>query len=183
MNQLRPFTLTVPVGPIDHIHGSVHAPVIVVEYGDFECPNCRQAAPVVNLLLERFAGRVGAVFRHFPLEESHPHALLAAQAAECAGAQGKFWEMHDLLFANQSHLTLQNLRSYAERLQLDMVRFDAELGDEIYLQRVRENIADGVRSGVRNTPTFYINGIIQDVSFNFHALLDGVQAVLDRENN
>lgn len=172
------FTLTEPIAAIDHLRGSPHAPVIVVEYGDFECPNCRQAAPVTTLLLERFAGRVAVAFRHFPLEESHPHALLAAQAAECAGAQGKFWEMHDLLFDNQNHLTPRDLRAYAERLQLDLVRFNAELDDEIYLQRVREHIEGGVASGVRNTPTFYINGAIRDVSFNLHALLDGVQEAL-----
>jgi len=177
MNQPH-FTLTDPVAAIDHVRGPAHAPVVIVEYGDFECPSCRQAAPVVNLVLERFGGSVAAVFRHFPLEESHPHALLAAQAAECAGAQGKFWEMHDLLFDHQNQLQLKHLRGYAERLQLDLVRFDAELGDEIYLQRVREHIAGGVRSGVRNTPAFYLNGKIQDVSFNLHALLDGVAAAL-----
>lgn len=180
MSKHRPFTLSDPVGPIDHVHGPGHAPVVIVEYGDFECPSCRQAAPVVKLLLERFAGRIAVVFRHFPLEESHPHALLAAQAAECAGAQGKFWEMHDLLFENQNHLKKQHLRSYAERLQLDLTRFDAELGDEIYLQRVREHIAGGVASGVRNTPTFYINDAIHDVSFNLHALLEGVEALLSQ---
>lgn len=180
MSQHSAFTLAEPVVAIDHVRGSAHAPVVVVEYGDFECPNCRQAAPVVNLLLERFAGQVCAVYRHFPLEESHPHALLAAQAAECAGAQGKFWEMHDLLFDHQDRLRRAHLREYADRLQLDLVRFDAELDDEIYLQRVREHIAGGVRSGVRNTPTFYIDGAIRDVSFNLHALFDGVQEALHR---
>jgi protein-disulfide isomerase len=180
MSQHRPFTLAEPVAPVDHLRGPAHAPVVVVEYGDLECPSCRQAAPVVNLLLERFKGRVAVVFRHFPLEESHPHALLAAQAAECAGAQGKFWEMYDLLLDNQHQLDRKHLRSHAERLQLDLTRFDAELADEIYLQRVREHIAGGVASGVRNTPAFFINGAIHDVSFNLHALLDGVAAALDR---
>ena len=120
MNQQVVFDLAVPVENADHVTGASHAPVTVVEYGDFECPNCKQAAPAVNLLLERSAGRIRFVFRHFPLEEVHPHALGAALAAECAGGQGKFWEMHDLLFANQDHLKPQNLHSYAERLQLDM---------------------------------------------------------------
>lgn len=181
MSQHRHFTLTEPITAIDHVRGPAHAPVVVVEYGDFECPSCRQAAPVTQLLLERFGGRVAVVFRHFPLEESHPHALLAAQAAECAGAQGRFWEMHDLLFDDQRHLTRRDLRARAERLQLDLVRFDAELDDEIYLQRVREHIAGGVASGVRNTPTFYINGVIRDVSFSLHALLDGVQELLETD--
>src|ERR1044072_1112485 len=114
------FELTAPVNAVDHTLGPDHAPVTLVEYGDFECPNCKQAAPAVKLLLERFNERVRFVWRNFPLEDVHPHALLAAEAAECAGAQGKFWEMHELLFANQEHLKLKNLHGYAEQLGLDM---------------------------------------------------------------
>jgi protein-disulfide isomerase len=97
--------LAVPVGPTDHTLGPEHAPVVVVEYGDFQCPTCKQAAPTVRLLLERFANRVHFAFRHFPLEQAHASAMAAAEAAESAGEQGKFWEMHDLLFANQEHLS------------------------------------------------------------------------------
>src|SRR6266545_7436830 len=100
----------------DHIRGPHDAPITIVEYGDFECPNCKQAAPVCALLLERFAGRVRHVWRHFPLEEVHPHALLAAEASEAAAAQGKFWEMHDLLFASQSELQLPHLRELAKEI-------------------------------------------------------------------
>jgi protein-disulfide isomerase len=170
--------LAVPVSAVDHVLGLAHAPVTVVEYGDFECPNCKQAAPTAKLLLGRFSDRVRLVYRHFPLEEVHPHALLAAQAAEAAGAQGKFWPMHDLLFDNQPHLKQRQLRSYAEKLELDMERYDSEMKDELYLQRIREHIEGGNRSGVRATPTFYINGKIQDVSFGLHALADGVEAAL-----
>lgn len=180
MNRHEPFTLTVPVGPADHVLGPPHAPVTLVEYGDLECPNCKQAAPAVKLLLERFANRVRFVFRHFPLEEVHPHAELAAEAAECAGGQGKFWQMHDLLFENQAHLKLHHLCSYAERLQLDMARFTAEMNDHVYLQRVREHLQSGHDSGVRSTPTFFVNGRIQDVSFGLHSLTDAVQAALSR---
>src|SRR5512142_1003501 len=161
----HPLQLTPPVQSFDHSRGPDHAAVTVVEYGDFECPNCKQAAPAVKLLLERFAGRVRAVFRHFPLEEVHPHALAAAEAAECAGGQGKFWEMHDLLFANQDHLKANHLHSYAERLQLDMARYTAEMDDQVYLQRIREHEEGARRSGVRATPTFFVNGRLQDVSF------------------
>ena len=178
MNQPQKFELAVPVSAIDHMLGAPHAPVTVVEYGDFECPNCRQAAPAVKLLLERFAGRVRIVYRHFPLEEVHPHALLAAQAAECAAGQGRFWEMHDLLFENQSHLKPHQLRGYAERLELDMVRYEAEMGDEVYLQRVREHIDGGKLSGVRATPAFFVNGKIQDVSFGLQALAKAVETAL-----
>lgn len=178
MNKPHAIELAVPVGPVDHTLGPTHAPVTVVEYGDFECPTCKQAAPAVKLLLERFAERIRVVFRHFPIESAHPHALLAAQAAEAAGGQGKFWPMHDLLFENQRHLQLDNLRDYAARIDLDMPRFTADLDDEIYLQRVREHMQGGVASHIRGTPTFFINGVIQDVSFGMHSLVDGVEAAL-----
>jgi protein-disulfide isomerase len=175
------FELTVPVSPTDHSLGPDHAPVTLVEYGDFECPNCKQAAPAVKLLLDRFANRLRVVFRHFPLEQAHPHALGAAQAAECAAGQGKFWQMHDLLFDQQQHLKPKDLHGYAERLQLDMSRYVAEMDDEIYLQRVREHIAGATRSGVRNTPAFFVNGQIHDVSFGLHSLVDAVEAALNRK--
>src|SRR5882762_1435848 len=152
MNEHRNFELAVPVSAVDHALGASHAPVRVVEYGDFECPNCKQAAPAVKLLLERFAGRVRLVYRHFPLEEVHPHALHAALAAEVAAGQGKFWPM------------------------LDLLRYDAEMEGELYLQRVREQIEGGERSGVRGTPTFFLNGTVQDVSFGLQALFEKVGA-------
>ena len=113
--------------------------MILVEYGDFECPNCKQAAPVVKLLRTEFADRVRFVYRHFPLEEVHPHALAAALAAECAGGQGKFWPMHDLLFEHIQALNPHHLNEYAQQLELDMARFTAEMADTIYLQRIREH--------------------------------------------
>ena len=172
------FQLTVPVSPTDHTLGPQHAPVTVLEYADFECPNCKQAAPAVKLLLERFAERVRFVFRQYPLEEVHPHALLAAEASECAGAQGRFWPMHDLLFENQLHLKTNQLHSYAERVRLDMVRYTAEMDDHVYLQRIREHQQSGRDSGVRGTPTFFVNGRIQDVSFGMHGLFDAVETLL-----
>jgi len=174
------FVLSVPVDPADHAIGASNAAVTLVEYGDFECPNCKQAAPVVKHLLTRFAGRVRLVYRHFPLEEVHPHALHAALAAEAAGAQHKFWQMHDLLFDNQSHLKVRQLRGYAQRLELDMTRYDADLMDDIYLQRVREHIESGKQSGVRATPTFFLNGVIHDVSFGTHSLATGIETALLR---
>jgi protein-disulfide isomerase len=178
MSEQSRFELAVPVEAIDHIFGSPHARVTVVEYGDFECPNCKQAAAAVKLLLERFAGRMRLVWRHFPLAGVHPHALGAAMAAEVVAAQGKFWAMHDLLFQNQRHLKPHHLREYAERLELDMVRYDAEMNEQYYVQRVREQIDGGERSGVRSTPTFYVNGVIQDVSFGLQALRDKVETTL-----
>ena len=172
------FRLIEPVSHLDHAIGPEKAPVTVVEYGDFECPHCKHAAGAVKLLLARFDQRVRFVFRHFAQEEIHPHALQAAEVAECAGAQGKFWEMHDLLFAHQDHLELTRLRRGAESLGLDMARFTAELDDEIYRQRVREHHRDGERSGVRATPTFFLNGRIQDASYGLRSLFDAVEAAL-----
>jgi protein-disulfide isomerase len=172
------FHLVEPVGPADHLLGPERAPVTVVEYGDFECPHCKQAAGAVKLLLARFEQHVRFVFRHFPLEEVHPHALRAAEVAECAGAQGKFWPMHDLLFDRQQSLKLPQLYDYARILDLDMARFTAELDDEIYLQRVREHQRSGNASGVRATPTFFVNGRIQDVSYGLGGLFGAVEAEL-----
>lgn len=172
------FELAVPLGPTDHVMGAPHAIATVVEYGDFECPNCKQAQPAVKLLLERFAGQVRFAFRHFPLEDVHPHALNAAQAAECAAGQGKFWPMHDLLFAHQLHLGMKDLHGYAGQLDLDMPRFTAEMDDSVHLQRVREQLQSGLDSGVRATPAFFVNGRIQDVSFGLRALFDAVESRL-----
>jgi protein-disulfide isomerase len=174
--------LTVPVGVADHVLGPPRAPVTVVEYGDFECPNCKQAAAAVKIMLARFAGRVRFAYRHFPLEgehpRAHPHALQAALAAEAAGAQGKFWAMHDLLFENQRQLELPQLRRYAQHLDLDLARYDTAMADERCLRRVREHVAGAERSEVRGTPGFFINGVAQDVSFGMEHLLEGVEAAL-----
>jgi protein-disulfide isomerase len=174
------FELSSPVDAVDHVIGSEHARVTVVEYGDFECPNCKQAAPAVKLLLDRFAERVRFAFRHFPLAEVHAHALAAAEAAECAGAQGQFWPMHDLLFEHQLHLKADNLRSYAERLGIDMTLYIAEMADHVYLQRVREHQQSARDSGVRGTPTFFVNGRLQDVSFGMQGLFSAVESALKR---
>jgi protein-disulfide isomerase len=174
----QPFELALPVGAADHMLGPAHAVVTVVEYGDFECPNCKQAAPAVKILLARFVGRVRFVYRHFPLEGVHPHALQAALAAEAGGAQGKFWPMHDLLFDSRSHLKLPQLRGYAERLELDMARYDADMAGQLYLQRVREHIESGEKSSVRGTPAFFVDGAIQDVSFGLQHLFERVEEAL-----
>jgi protein-disulfide isomerase len=174
----HPHDLTVSVDDNDHVLGDRHAPITVVEYGDFECPTCKQAAPSVKLLLERFENRVRFAYRHFPQEGIHPHAMQAAQAAECAGAQRQFWVMHDLLFANQAHLDHKHLLEYAAKIELDQVQFRAELDDEVYLQRIREHIDSGRASHVRATPGFFVNGTIVDVSFGLRALFDAVEAAL-----
>src|SRR5258707_5783325 len=146
MDPHHKFELAVPVSAADHVLGASHAPVTIVEYGDFECPNCKQAAPAVKHLLTRFAGRVRVVYRHFPLEEVHPHALHAALAAETAAGQGKLLPMHDLLFENQSHLKPNQLRGYPERLELGMGCFDAGMKEGLYPEPVRGDIDGGSRN-------------------------------------
>jgi protein-disulfide isomerase len=176
MNQRSPIDLTQPVTATDHVLGNPHAPVTVVEYGDFECPTCKQSAPAVKLLLQRFDNVVRFAYRHFPQESAHPHALQAAEAAECAGAQGRFWAMHDLLFENQSHLSLKNLEAYAQRLEVDIARFMSEMNDGVYRQRIREHIESGRASNLRATPGFFVNGAIIDISFGMRALFDAVES-------
>jgi protein-disulfide isomerase len=180
MNNPSHADLTQPVTTTDHLLGDPHAPITVVEYGDFECPICKQSAPAVKLLLQRFQNAVRIVYRHFPQEAVHPHALQAAEAAECAGAQGRFWEMHDLLFENQSHLSLKHLHAYAQQLSLDIARFTAEMDDGVYRQRIREHLDSGRASHVRATPGFFVNGVIIDVSFGMRALFDAVESRIHR---
>jgi protein-disulfide isomerase len=179
-SQPHPITLAVHPEPTDHFLGSEHARVTLLEYGDFECPSCKVAAPTPKLLLERFPSRIRFVYRHFPLEEAHPHALMAAEASEAAGAQARFWQMHDLLFENQAHLKDRDLYRYAGEAGCDLARYTAEMDDHIYLQKVRENIEGGRRCHIRATPTFFLDGVLQDISFGMQALHDAVAAAVHR---
>jgi protein-disulfide isomerase len=174
----HPITLAQPPEPTDHSLGSEHAPVTLIEYGDFECPSCRLAVPTPKLLLERFPNRIRFIFRHFPLQEAHPHALMAAEASEAAAAQGKFWSMHELLFEHQAHLKDRDLHRYAGELGLDLARYTAEMDDHIYLQKVREHLDGGRRSHIRATPTFFVNGVVHDVSYGMQGLHDAVAAAV-----
>lgn len=180
MATVRPqsFELVTPVSEADHLVGPADASIVIVEYGDFECPNCKQAAPALKQLLARHAGKVRLAYRHFPLEGVHPHALQAAEAAEAAGAQGQFWAMHDLLFDNLSRLRPQDLRDYAARLGLDMRRYNREMRERAWLPRVKAQIADGEQSGVRSTPGIFLNGRIHDVSAGLRSLFDATDALL-----
>lgn len=150
-------TLIRPVGATDHTAGSCDASITLVEYCDFECPYCRMAEPIVHAVRNSLGDRLRFVYRHFPLAEIHPHARLAAQAAEAAAAQGRFWEMKTMLFANQRALALENLIGYAGSLGLDTERFAFELRTQMYARRVSDDFRDGVRSGVNGTPTFFVN--------------------------
>jgi Na+/H+ antiporter NhaA len=160
----------------DHIRGDDAAPVTLVEYGDFECPFCGQAEPVVRELLNEFGHDLRYVFRHLPLSDVHPHAELAAEAAEAAGDQGSFWEMHDLLFNHQDALEPKNLVSYAEQLGLDVDRFTEELRRHEHAGRIASDVEDADMSGVSGTPTFFVNGLRHQGAYDIDTLTAAVRA-------
>lgn len=169
--------LAPPVDPErDHVRGPEDAPVTLVEYGDFGCPHCRDARETVRRLLQRRGSDVRFVFRHFPLENRHPGARLAAEAAEAAAAQGAFWDMHDHLFRQQGRLAREELVAAAEELGLDVDRFRRELDDEVHADRVEADFDSGVRSGVNGTPTFFVDGVRHDGGRGLEALLRAVDA-------
>jgi protein-disulfide isomerase len=159
----------------DWARGPANAPVTLLEYGDFECPFCGRAFWEVKRLEQAVGDQVRFVFRHFPLVQAHPHAGLAAEAAEAAGAQGKFWEMHDMLFSNQSALELSDLLGYADEIGLDEARFTRDLEDHRFLPKVRRDFREGVRSGVNGTPSFFINGQRWNGPYTATALLAGIR--------
>ena len=166
------------LSPVDHILGNPDAKLTLVEYGDYECPACIQAEPLVRHLVETEGHRLRFVFRHYPLVEVHPWAELAAEAAEAAAAQGKFWPMHHLLFAQKQHLHAAALAAYAESIGLNMLRYHGEMNDRIYTQRVQEHRHAGDRSGLRATPTFFLKDAVVDVSFGFEKLAAAVHTAL-----
>jgi protein-disulfide isomerase len=151
-------TLKIPIGEHDHIEGNAHAACTLVEYGDYECPHCGAAYPLVKQLEKHFGKRLRFVYRNFPLTQIHANAHAAAEAAEFAGTKGKFWEMHDLLFENQSRLGEELFAELAEKLGLDAAELQDALANKTYEKHVRADFSGGVRSGVNGTPTFFING-------------------------
>jgi protein-disulfide isomerase len=154
----RPLHLTRPVTEQDHHRGPLDAPAQLVEYGDYQCPFCRQALPGVRRILSLYPDRVLFVFRHFPLVSQHARAWQAALAAEAAGRQGRFWEMHDHLLSHQHELSDDELRTHARALGLDAAAYERDLHDPELAERVREDALSGLHSGVLGTPTFFLNG-------------------------
>jgi protein-disulfide isomerase len=142
----------------DHGVGPADARVTLVEYGDFECPHCGALHPIVQAARKAFGGNLRFVFRHFPLRSSHPHALAAAKAAEAAGEQGRFWEMHDRLYRHQAALSDADLERHAGEVGLDVERFRRSLGEREHEVRIREDLASAGQSGAKGTPSLFING-------------------------
>ncbi|MFC3356979.1 MULTISPECIES: DsbA family protein [Sphingobacterium] len=146
------------VSEADHILGNGQADLTIVEYGDYQCPHCGKAHPVIKEMMAELGSQIRFVFRNFPLSEMHPYAKSAALAAEAAALQGKFWEMHDAIFENQNSLNDQWLLDMAQQLELDMDKFRSDLNDESIVDRVEGDFESGMMSGVNGTPTFFVNG-------------------------
>jgi protein-disulfide isomerase len=172
-------TLKVPISRQDHRQGPLDAPVTLVEYGDYECPHCGHAYPIVKRVQKHFGKRLCLVFRNFPLAEMHPHAESAAESAEFAGAQSKFWEMHDALFENQDRLGGSLYLALAEELRLPKAGLLQALEQHEFYPKVRVDFYGGVRSGVNGTPTFFINGVRHDATFEFPVLVAAIDQVLE----
>jgi len=171
-------TLTQAVSARDHAEGAADAPLTLVEYGDYQCPYCGAAYPVVKRLQKTLGNKLRFVFRNFPLTQLHPYALIAAQAAEAAALQGKFWEMHDLLFEEQRLLKPESIHPWAERIGLNLEQFENDVKQGVVEKRIKEDRQSGIRSGVNGTPTFFINGNRHDGPPDYNSLLAALESAL-----
>jgi protein-disulfide isomerase len=178
--QVIPGRLAVPVTDEDHVRGPAAAPVTVVEYGDYQCPYCGMAHPVVRELLDRRPDTVRFVYRHFPLTNVHPYAEAAAETAEATGVRRKFWALHDWLFEHQDRTSPTYLRLATAQMGLDADAVMAEVAQHAYLGRVRRDLVGGARSGVNATPTFFVNGVRHDGSWALPELLAAVDEAAAR---
>jgi protein-disulfide isomerase len=169
------YSLTRPVNSNDHLQGTDSAAVTLLMYGAYECPHCVEGSKIVKQIQGRFGEKLRFVFRHFPRTDVHPHAEAAAEVAEAAGEQDKFWEMHDKLFENYNRLDGEHLIGYAEALRLDMERFDRAITGRVFARKVREDLISGIESGVRGTPTYFINGVKHSGSGEFEALVEALE--------
>jgi protein-disulfide isomerase len=170
--------LKIPVSIEDHSQGPDNAPLVLVEYGDYQCPDCGLAFPMVKRLQKALGDKLKFVFRNFPLSEVHPNALNAAKVAEAAAIQGKFWEMHDLLFEKQANLDRKSLGDYAGQLGLNVEARNEAGGKASVEKRVETDFEGGVRSGVNGTPTFFVNGIRYDGDWEFGPFLSALKEML-----
>jgi protein-disulfide isomerase len=169
-----------PVNETDHVLGAADAPITLVEYGDYECPDCLNTLPIIATLRELYGEKLRFIFRHFPRSSVHPHASVAATAAEAAAEQGKFWEMHETLFKHQKEFGEIDLSHLALRLGLEIYKFEASLGRDPHRSRIDGDYAGGVRSGVKGTPTFFINGVRYEGRIEANALITAIDASISR---
>ncbi|MCB0516768.1 MAG: DsbA family protein [Chitinophagales bacterium] len=178
MNFSNEYPLSASVNAQDHLQGSPNAQITLVEYGDYQCPYCGQAYPIVKKMQEAFGDKLCFVFRNFPLSQIHEHAFAAAEAAEVADDYGKFWEMHDTLYEHQRHLDLPHLMQYAQDLGIDAQEFVEKLRNNEKAQRVKTDFMSGVESGVNGTPSFYINNYKYDGPWDYNSLHKVIEAIL-----
>jgi protein-disulfide isomerase len=170
--------LRIPVTATDHLQGDPSAPIVLVEYGDYQCPHCAHAYPIVKRVQKHFGKNLVFVFRNFPLSEIHPDAEAAAETAEFAATKDRFWEMHDAIFENQAALSPETLLQIAQQLRLPMRELQTAWTDGAYRERVREDFSGGVRSGVNGTPTFFINGRRHEGAFELEDLVEAIDAAV-----
>jgi protein-disulfide isomerase len=182
MSMMTPTSsLIMPVSERDHVRGSRDAAVTLVEYGDYECPFCAAAHPIVNNILRLHHDDLLFAFRNFPLTEIHPHAETAARLAEAAGLEGKFWQMHDAIYSNHDYVRIGNFLPIAEMAGLELRRLAEVSRDEGITERLREDFMSGVRSGVNGTPTFFINGYRYNGDWARGDLANELQRLLGRQ--
>ncbi len=176
---VRKLIVPVSIG-LDHIRGSVNAPVTIVEYGDFECPYTGMAYPIVKEIIKQFGDKIYFVYRNFPLNDIHPHAQHAAEAAEAAAAQDKFWQMHDYLFEHQKALDDNHLLEYAQKVGLNVDRFKKEMSGHVYAPLINKSLKSGIDSGVEGTPTFFVSGERYEGSWDLDTLSSFLKESLHR---
>jgi len=169
------------LSPEDHVRGARESGLALIEYGDYQCPFCGQAELELQRVRAELEAQVAFVFRNFPITQAHPHALQAAEAAESAGAQSRFWEMHDLLYANQHRLDEDSLYGFAKALRLDLDQFAQDLDGHRFVAKIRREFMEGVRSGVNGTPSFFINGVRYQGDYSAEGLIDALKAAMPGE--
>src|ERR671930_736370 len=181
--EVKKLTIPVNIGS-DHIRGFANnnSPITLVEYGDYECPYTGMAYPIVKELIREFGNdKIRFVFRNFPLNDIHPHAQHASEAAEAAAAQDKFWQMHDYLFEHQKVLDDAHLLEYAQKVGLDIHKFKDDMSRHVYSRLIEESLKGGIDSGVEGTPTFFINGVRYEDSFDLRTFSETLQKYLSAQ--
>jgi protein-disulfide isomerase len=170
--------LTPPVNKKDHIQGSPNALIELVEFGDYQCPHCGTAYPIIKEIQKALGKKLKFIFRNFPLSEAHPYALPAAIAAEAAGKQNQFWEMHDIIYENQLALSEVAFFKFAKVLGLNIPAFEKDRQDESLVKKIEADFESGIKSGVNGTPSFFINGYKYEGSYDFESLFQGIQVAV-----
>lgn len=170
--------LRVPVSDQDHKTGNAKAKIVMVEYGDYQCPHCGHAHPLIKRLLKQFGQEILFIFRNFPLQEMHPQAMISAQSAEAADKQQKFWEMHDTIYENQDILTVNSLLDFAKQIDLDLEKFSKDWKTKSVITKIESDFDGGIRSGVNGTPTFFVNGNrLETYDASYESLAHAIKAL------